>query len=69
MPQPTPDGQLRGSLMVSPEEDCHRPEFCPVVDRGLSDELSRQLSALVSAQSTVASTPKPDERSVVSCCG
>jgi hypothetical protein len=52
MPLPTFDGSLRGSLMVSPEEDCHRPEFCPVVDRGLSDELSRQLSALLSAQST-----------------
>jgi len=52
MPMPTFDGSLRGSLMVSPEEDCHRPEFCPVVDRGLSDELSRQLSALLSAQST-----------------
>ncbi|HUS27864.1 MAG TPA: nuclear transport factor 2 family protein, partial [Kofleriaceae bacterium] len=52
MPQPTFDGSLRGSVMVSPEEDCHRPEFCPVVDRGLSDELSRQLSALLSAQST-----------------
>jgi hypothetical protein len=52
MPQPTFDGSLRGSMMVAPEEDCHRPEFCPVVDRGLSDELSRQLSALLSAQST-----------------
>lgn len=66
MPQPTFDGQLRGSLMVSPEEDCHRPEFCPVVDRALSDELSRQLSALVSAQSTrvaltvAAGTRDPD---------
>lgn len=52
MPQPTPSGELRGSLMVSPNEDCRRPEVCPVVDRGLSDELSRALSALLSQQST-----------------
>lgn len=52
MPQPTPNGELRGSLMVSPNEDCRRPEVCPVVDRGLSDELSRALSALLSQQST-----------------
>ncbi len=52
MPQPTPNGELRGSLMVNPDEDCRRPERCPVVDRALSDELSRSLSALLSAQST-----------------
>jgi hypothetical protein len=52
MPLPTPDGSLRGSLMVAADEDCHRPEFCPVVDRALSDDLSRQLSGLLSAQST-----------------
>lgn len=52
MPQPTSTGELRGSLMVNPDEDCRRPERCPVVDRTLSDELSRVLSALLSAQST-----------------
>jgi ketosteroid isomerase-like protein len=52
MPQPTPNGEVRGSLMVNPDEDCRRPERCPVVDRALSDELSRTLSALLSAQST-----------------
>jgi ketosteroid isomerase-like protein len=52
MPQPTPNGELRGSLMVNPDEDCRRPERCPVVDRALSDDLSRTLSALLSQQST-----------------
>jgi ketosteroid isomerase-like protein len=52
MPQPTPNGELRGSLMVNPDEDCRRPDRCPVVDRALSDDLSRTLSALLSAQST-----------------
>jgi len=52
MPQPTPSGELRGSLMVNPDEDCRRPDRCPVVDRALSDDLSRTLSALLSTQST-----------------
>lgn len=52
MPLPTPSGELRGSLMVKPDEDCRRPEVCPVVDRTLSDELSRSLAALLSAQTT-----------------
>lgn len=41
MPQPTPDGKLRGA-----------PIREAVIDRGLSDDLSRQLNALLSAQST-----------------
>lgn len=66
MPQPTPSGELRGSLMVSPDEDCRRPDRCPVVDRALSDDLSRTLSALLSAQSTriqptVASAKSTDD--------
>lgn len=52
MPQPTPSGELRGSLMVNHDEDCRRPDRCPVVDRALSDDLSRTLSALLSTQST-----------------
>ncbi|HSD91283.1 MAG TPA: nuclear transport factor 2 family protein [Kofleriaceae bacterium] len=56
IPQPTFDGQLRGSMLVSPDEDCRRPEMCPVVDRNLSDDLSRSLSALLSGQAARVAT-------------
>jgi hypothetical protein len=38
--------------MIEKDEDCRRPEVCPVIDRELSDKLSFQLNGLLSAQAT-----------------